>query len=188
MTGLALAEVPILKQIILGVVKLLVMLIRLLGAGLSKISAFLCTFVVFSIYVAFGGLGFLGFTNEVFVLKNNGLTLDTLPILFAFPLLLHHQAKKSNPDQNNWLTVCFYHNIALWLMRYIRYSIVTDLLISLICTPKLLMVPFAVIIQLGLGEGFDNYDDLGVEVCAGLSVLLTPLQITLFMLMTYINA
>jgi hypothetical protein len=73
------------------------------------------------------------------------------------------------------------------MMRYVRYSLLTDVVIAFVCVPKLMLLPVKIVMTLGTGESFDNYHDLGTDVCAGLSALLTPLQVTLFVLMPYVN-
>lgn len=96
-TALSLPELPIIKQIIGGLITVIVKFFKALGFVLSKISALLCTLVVFAVYAALGGLGFFGYMFEAEMFKLRGRTLDLEPALFALPYLIHREIQKKDP-------------------------------------------------------------------------------------------
>lgn len=179
-TVLSGGSLPLLSRVLLLFNQLVLLVARGITTLLRSISQVLLEAVIYTIVATLAILSFYAFVFELDFLTIFDFKAKKMWWAFPIPLLLNRYVVGAG---YRWLTMASFQNIALALTAFFRRNIVLDLLITAVSLPQLLVAGCVVLLQYAVHHNIGINHEMKLEVCTMLNLVLTPMHISMYMLM-----
>lgn len=177
---LSMGDLPLFNRLLIHLNHLIKLFAQGIAAVVRPISQVILETVVYAIVVLLAALSFYGYLCELNFIQIFEFKAKHIWWAFPVPLLLNRYVLTAG---TRWLSMLAYQNVSLVLPVFFRRNVLLDLLIALAVLPKLLFLGGTVMYLYFFHHVIGVNLEMKLEVCSVLNILLTPMHISLYMLL-----